>query len=110
MRVALTSAPAERLRAPQANAHCQRFIGTARRECLDWVIPLSERHLRRVLAEWVAHYNGERPHSALGPGVPDAPTRRATETGHRPASGYRVLAHSRVGGLHHDYRLEPLAA
>jgi transposase InsO family protein len=40
------------VRAPQANAHCERFIGTARRECLDWMIPLSERHLRRVLAEW----------------------------------------------------------
>jgi hypothetical protein len=43
--------------APQANAHCERVIGTARRECLDWVIPLNERHLRRVLTEWVAHYN-----------------------------------------------------
>jgi hypothetical protein len=39
------------VRAPQANAHCERFIGTARRECLDWMIPLNERHLRRVLAE-----------------------------------------------------------
>ena len=70
------------VRAPQANAHCERFIGTARRECLDWVIPLNERHLRRVLAEWILHYSGERPHSALGPGLPDEPTRRATLTGH----------------------------
>jgi hypothetical protein len=38
--------------APQANAHCERFIGTARRECLDWVIPLNERHLWSILAEW----------------------------------------------------------
>jgi putative transposase len=38
--------------APQANAYCERLIGTLRRECLDWVIPLNERHLRRVLAEW----------------------------------------------------------
>jgi transposase InsO family protein len=44
------------VRAPQANAHCERFIGTARRECLDWIIPLGERHLRRVLAQWVPHY------------------------------------------------------
>ena len=50
-------------RAPQANAYCERFIGTARRECLDWIIPLNERHLRRVLAEWMTHYNAERPHS-----------------------------------------------
>jgi hypothetical protein len=41
------------VRAPQANAHCERFIGTARRECLDWMIPLNERHLRSVLAEWI---------------------------------------------------------
>jgi len=43
--------------APQANAFCERVIGTARRECLDWFIPLNERHLRRILAEWVPHYN-----------------------------------------------------
>ena len=54
------------VRAPQANAHCERFIGTARRECLDWMIPLNERHLRSVLAEWISHYNRERPHSTFG--------------------------------------------
>ena len=56
------------VRAPQANAHCERFIGTVRRECLDWMIPFNERHLRRVLAESIAHYNMERPHTALSPG------------------------------------------
>jgi transposase InsO family protein len=40
------------VRAPQANAFCERLIGTIRRECLDFVIPLSERHVRRVLEEW----------------------------------------------------------
>jgi transposase InsO family protein len=43
------------VRSPQANAFCERVIGTIRRECLDWVIPLNERHLRHVLREWVAH-------------------------------------------------------
>ena len=38
-------------RAPQANAYCERFIGTAGRECLDWIIPLNEGHLRHVLTE-----------------------------------------------------------
>jgi putative transposase len=98
------------VRAPQANAHCERFIGTARRECLDWMIPLNEQHLRRVLAEWMAHYNGERPHSALGPGLPDEPTRRTRLTGHRLLPNHRVVAHARLGGLHHDYQLEPVAA
>ena len=49
------------------------MIGTIRRECLDWMIPMSEAHLRSILREWVAHYNAGRPHSALGPGVPALP-------------------------------------
>ena len=98
------------VRTPQANAHCERFIGSARRECLDWIIPLNERHLQRVLAEWITHYNGERPHSALGPGLPDEPTRRATLTGHRLPPAHRVVVRARLGGLHHDYRVERVAA
>jgi transposase InsO family protein len=43
------------VRAPQANAFCERLVGTIRRECLDFVIPLSERHLRWILQLWVAH-------------------------------------------------------
>jgi hypothetical protein len=42
------------VRTPQANGYCERFIGTAGRECLDWMIPLHERHLRRILAESIA--------------------------------------------------------
>ena len=61
------------LRSPKANAICERVIGTIRRECLDWMIPLSERHLRLILNSWVEHYNRGRPHSSLGPGVPDPP-------------------------------------
>ena len=98
------------VRAPQANAYCERFIGTARRECLDWMIPLTERHLRRVLAEWIPHYNRERPHAALGPGLPDAPTHPTAPTGHRLLPGHRVVTRARLGGLHHDYRLESVAA
>jgi putative transposase len=45
------------LRAPQANAFCERLIGTIRRECLDFVIPLTKRHLRVVVREWVTDYN-----------------------------------------------------
>jgi transposase InsO family protein len=45
------------VRAPQANAHCERLIGTTWRECLDWVIPLNERYLRSVLTGWISHYN-----------------------------------------------------
>jgi hypothetical protein len=57
--------------APTANAFCERLIRTIRRECLDYVIPLSESHLKRTLREWVNHYNTGRPHQSLGPGIPD---------------------------------------
>ena len=63
-------------RAPQANAYCERLIGTIRRDCLNWMIPLNDRDLHHALAEWMAHDNRERPHSSLGPGLPDDPTRR----------------------------------
>ena len=54
-----------------ANAICERVIGTIRRECLDWLIPLSASHLQSTLKSWIRHYNAGRPHMALGPGVPD---------------------------------------
>ena len=62
------------VRVPQANAFCERLIGTARRECLDHVIPLHERQLRTILAAWVPHYNRGRPYASLGPGIPEPPT------------------------------------
>jgi hypothetical protein len=49
---------------PKANAICERMIGTIRRECLDWLIPLMESHLRSILKSWVRHYNHGRPHMA----------------------------------------------
>jgi transposase InsO family protein len=52
--------------APKANARMERQIGSTRRECLDWILILSRRHLERVLAEWFEHYNRARPHRALG--------------------------------------------
>jgi len=94
---------------PKANAICERVNGTIRRECLDWVIPMSERHLRSILKEWSAHYNGGRCHSALGPGVPDPPRELAmvpkSGSRHRLAAGALVLAKSVLGGLHHEYSL-----
>ena len=45
------------VRAPTANAYCERLVGTVRRECLDFIIPFNERHLRRTLRLWVAPYN-----------------------------------------------------
>ena len=94
---------------PKASAICERVIGTIRRECLDWMIPLSEVHLRALLNEWVAHYNRGRPHSSLGPGVPDPPRAAAafprSASRHRLAAGAFVRAKSVLGGLHHEYSL-----
>ena len=54
-----------------ANAFCERLTGKIRQECLDYVIPLNESHLKRTLREWSNHYNGGRPHECLRPGIPD---------------------------------------
>jgi transposase InsO family protein len=102
-------------RSPRANAICERVIGTIRRECLDWMIPLSEAHLRAILKIWVAHYNGGRPHSSLGPGVPGPPypelaNAKGSNFRHRLAEGVAVRSKSVLGGLHHEYYLAPAAA
>jgi len=101
------------VQAPKANAYCERLMGTIRRECLDFIIPLSEKHLRTILREWVAHYNQGRPHASLGPGIPDSDSRpRARPSVHRhelPVDS-RIRAQDVLGGLHHEYRLEEIAA
>ncbi len=94
--------------APRANAFCERLIATVRRECVDFLIPLNERHLRSLLKEWVTHYNRGRPHSSLGPGIPDLRSghQRAKLCGHRVPIDHQVVAKAMLGGLHHEYSLE----
>jgi len=91
----------------KANAICERLVGTMRRECLDWMIPISEAHLRSILKIWVRHYNGSRPHMALGPGVPGPPAATAAfpvqQSRHRIREDLVVLAKPVLGGLHHEY-------
>ena len=95
-------------RSPKANAICERVIGTIRRECLDWLIPISESHLRAIPEIWVEHYNLRRPHSSLGPGVPGPPSTtavivRQSNFRHRLGEGAAVRSKSVLGGLHHQY-------
>jgi Integrase core domain/Amidohydrolase family len=101
------------VQAPEANAYCERLMGTIRRECLDYVIPLSEKHLRTIMREWVAHYNQGRPHASLGPGIPDSDSRprpRPSIHGHELPANCRIRARDVLGGLHHEYWLEEIAA
>jgi len=100
-------------RAPQANALCERVLGTLRRECLDFVIPLSASHLCRLLTRWVQHYNNGRPHMSLGPGIPQPSVSRLVPLQahrHRMPEHLRVVARPILGGLHHEYGLEEKAA
>ncbi len=85
------------VRAPKANAVAERVVGTRRRECLDHVIVLNERYLRRLLREDVAFDNAARPHQALD---------QAPPAGDRGSGGpgTRVVGEPILGGLHHVYR------
>jgi transposase InsO family protein len=83
-------------RSPWQNGLAERWVGTLRRELLDHVIVLGERHLLRLVRQHVAYYNEDRPHMSLSG---DAPTGRAIE----PPSAGDVVALPRVGGLHHRY-------
>ena len=83
-------------RSPWQNGYCERVIGSIRRECLDHVIVFTERHLRRILREYVAYYHEARTHLGLGK---DAPVRRAVE----PRDVGQVVSAPVLGGLHHRY-------
>jgi len=83
-------------RSPWQNAYAERVIGSIRRECLDHVVVVGERHLLRILSNYLDYYNATRTHLSL---AKDAPERRSVQL---PSQG-RVVAIQRVGGLHHEY-------
>lgn len=83
-------------RAPRANAVCERWIGSARREVLDWLLITGERHLRRVLSEYVEHHNLARPHRSLGLRPPLGKDGLGDPIG-------AIVCRSRLGGLLHEY-------
>ncbi len=87
------------IRAPRANAICERFLGSVRRECLDHILILGAGQLRRVLREYVAYANTARPHQGIGQAIPSA--RAPAPTAHPTAP---IVAIPVLGGLHHDYR------
>jgi putative transposase len=83
------------LRSPWQNGVAERWIGSCRRELLDHVIPVSERHLRRLVSDYVDYYHDDRTHLGLDKQTPNGRT--------RAGSGGTVISFPRIGGLHHRY-------
>jgi putative transposase len=83
------------VRAPDMNAIYERFLGSLRRECLDHLLVLDDRHLQRVVGEYVLYYNAARPHQGL---------RQRTPVPEERTHDGNVVALPVLGGLHHDYR------
>ena len=82
-------------RSPWQNGIAERWVGSCRRELLDQIVALNERHLKRLLSEYVRYHHEDRTHLGLEKGTPEGRIRSE-------ASG-RVLAQERLGGLHHRY-------
>jgi transposase InsO family protein len=91
-----------RLRAPNANAHVECWVGSVRRECLDRLLIFNRRQLEGVLRVYVRHYNEQRPHRALALQAPDPPT---TLTTRDDVAGSAIAIRRRdlLGGLIHEY-------
>ncbi|MGO8886378.1 MAG: integrase core domain-containing protein [Streptosporangiaceae bacterium] len=88
--------------APRANAICERFIGTLRREVLDRLLIVNEHHLRRVLTEYLLHYNTARPHHALGQ---LAPAQAHTRPPDINLAEHRIRRKQVLGGLTSQYQI-----
>jgi putative transposase len=98
-RVAKTSSLKTPYQAPRANAICERFLLSVRRECLDHLLILQEKQLQRVLNAYVQYFNRARPHQGIRRQIPES------SAGPVPPdhAGGKVLSFPVLGGLHHDY-------
>lgn len=85
-------------RAPKANAFCERFMESLKRECLDHMLVMSQQRLRRLVREYVSYYNDTRPHQGIQQRIPG----RYDEKGFPSQSG-KLISEPILGGLHHDY-------
>jgi transposase len=89
------------VQAPNANAFAERWVGTVRAECLDWLLVVGRRHLEQVLRVYIEHYNVHRPHRALRLGSPDPSA--GSDAIHQAREG-RVHRHDLLGGLLREYQ------
>jgi putative transposase len=86
--------------APRANAICERFLGSVRRECLDHVLIVSEKQLHRILLAYVEYFNRARPHQGIQQQVPQGEVTSVPPDQWRN----RIISVPVLGGLHHEYR------
>jgi len=86
------------VRAPRANVIAERFVGTIRRELLDHLLIINQRHAAAVLRAFERHYNHHRPHHTLGQAAPSRPLRCRA-----PTETHEIQRHDRLGGLVHEY-------
>ena len=84
------------VRAPNMNPVGERFAGSQRREALDHVLLLDDRHLQNFAQQYVRYFNKARPHQGIGQRIPDGPV--------KDNHAGKVIAIPVLGGLHHDYR------
>jgi putative transposase len=87
------------LGAPRAYAFCERFVGLVRPECIDHVLNFIVPHLRRVMQDYVAYFNHERPHHGIDQHIPEE-----LSTAVLPDVGASIAVNPILGGLHHAYR------
>jgi putative transposase len=87
------------VRAPRANAIAERFVGTIRRELLDRILIINQRHATAALRQYELHYNDHRPHRTLGQAAPLRPLPHPTR-----AETNNVRRRDRLGGLLHEYQ------
>jgi len=87
-------------RSPWQNGVAERWVGSCRRDLLDHVIIVNDRHLKRMMSEYVRYYHEDRTHLALAKGTP-----AGREAKKSPKAGFRVISMPRLGGLHHRYDL-----
>jgi putative transposase len=83
------------VRAPNMNAICERFLGSLRRECLDHILVLDDRHFHRVVTDYVRYHNNARPHQGI---------RQRTPVPAEHAAQGKIIALPVLAGLHHEYR------
>jgi transposase InsO family protein len=87
-------------RSPWQNGVAERWVGSVRRDLLDHVIVLNQRHLRRLMKSYIRYYHEDRTHLGLGK---DTPSRRLVAVASQ--NGREIISLPRLGGLHHRYTL-----